>query len=57
MGLLALWCLTMAAGPVELPASAVAALANFGMKVALENILGLYAVEVGRQLCRVFRRR
>jgi len=34
----------MAAGPVELPASAVAALANFGMKVAPENILGLYAV-------------
>jgi hypothetical protein len=34
----------MAAGSVEVPASAAAAVANFGMKVSPENILGLYAV-------------
>jgi hypothetical protein len=34
----------MAAGPVELPASATAAMAHFGMQVSPENILGLYAV-------------
>jgi hypothetical protein len=34
----------MAAGPVELPASAAAALGNFGMHVSPANILGLYAV-------------
>jgi len=34
----------MAAGPVEHPSAASAALATFGVKVSPENILGLYVV-------------